>query len=298
MASRNFLTRVGLALWLSISVAQTSGQKLSEEKQSPSPSHQAAVGLLDSTLDELREIEDLSVRVTLTEDVLKLLSKDKPERCRRALDALFEEALRLKDERNAQSGARQVEPDALIRRIIQLSAGVERKLADSYVERYATRESAQKSAGADSRQAASAPTELYLTLATQLVEKDPALAVSVAEKASRAAVTARTLEFLATLRKKDSNLANAFFATVLRSISARPGSHVNELLLLYSYVFSPTRVPLLTAQGLVLQQLPGYMQAAQEYPVVPEIAAGYLQASARTLLSAERYGAENAALNA
>lgn len=298
MASRNLLTTALLLIWMAMHGLPASGHEPARVEESVVPSHQTAVTLLDSALDELREIEDLGVRLTLTEDVVKLLSKDKPARCRRALDSLFAEALRLKYEGEAQRQARPVDADSAIRRIIQLAAAIDRKLANSYVEQYAAREATQKGAvGAESSQAAAAASELYLTLATQLVEKDPALAVAVAEKSVGAAAGVRTLEFLGALRKRDANLANAFFTTALQQARARQGRHVNELLLLYSYVFSPTRVPLITPQGLVLQQLPGYTQAAQDYPVSHDLATRYLQVAARALSSAERYGADNSGVN-
>jgi TPR repeat protein len=299
MASRNLLTTAVLLVWVSISGLHVCGQMLPDEKGSAAPTHQTAVTLLDSALDELREIEELGVRLTLTEEVVKLLSKDKPARCRRALDSLFEEALRLKYEGDAQRHARSVDPDSLIRRIIQLATSVERKLANSYIERYAAKELAHKNVGGgDVQQAAAASADLYLSLAAPLIEKDPSLAVAVAEKSVGAGVSTRTLEFLGALRKRDVNLANAFFTTALQQVKARQGRQVNELLLLYSYVFSPTRLPFLTPQGLVLQQLPGYTQAAQDYPVVPEIATRYLQVAGRALLSADRYGAENSGISA
>src|SRR6185369_15141234 len=100
-------------------------------------------------------------------------------------------------------------------------------------------------------------------------------------------------EFLGTLRKKDVGLANAFLSTALQSVIARRGTDINELLLLYTYVFSPMRVLWLNSQGIVLRQIPGYQRVAQDYPIDPTLAQQFLQASAQVLLTDPQYRQAN-----
>lgn len=260
------------------------GQKPVNERRGTSVLRQNAVMLLDSTIDELAAVEDVEARVTFSEEIVKLLAGSKPERCRHMLDALFNDLMKLKTTDFSQSKTRRANPDALIRKLIKAAAAFDSKLAQSYVDRYTEEASGQKIEQATSTESSPLQADLNMALALQLIETDPDLAVRVAERAVKTAVTARALEFLGTLRKKNVGLADAFFITSLQSVRARQGTDINELLLLYTYIFSPTRVFGLNSQGLVLRQIPGYQEVAQDYPVNRVLAQQFLQVSAQILL--------------
>ena len=265
------------------------GQRPVNGGRNAQPLRQNAIILLDSTIDELGAVEDLQARVTFAADILRLLGAVKPARCRQMLDSIFDDLMELKSAKSTQSNAQRSSPDALLRKLIQAAASFDRKLARTYIDRYAGEAPAQRSQPETPAQSVTEQADLNMLLALQLIETDPALAMRVAEKAVATGVTVRTLEFLGTLRKKDAALADAFFAAALQSVSARPGTDVNELLLLYTYVFSPTRVLWLTPQGLVLRQIPSYQRVAQDYPVDPRLAKALLQVSAQILLADPQY---------
>jgi len=265
------------------------GQKPVTENRNASPLRENAIILLDSTIDELKSVEDIETRVTFATEIVRLFGDAKPARCRQMLDTIFDDLMTLKNTKPSKDSSQRQSPDALLRKLIQAAASFDRKLARDYINKYTTETPAQKGEPAPPTQSLSQQAELNMLLALQLIETDPALSMRVAQTVVQSAVPERALEFLATLRKKDAGLANAFFATALQSVIARRGTDVNELLLLYSYVFSPRRVLGLNPQGIVQRQIPGYQQVAQDYPVDPQLAQPFLQASAQLLLADPQY---------
>jgi len=267
-----FLLLSGLTLY---------GQGPATEKTNVSPLRQNAINLLDTTIDELSAVDDIETRVTFAVDILKSFGDVKHERCRQMLDTLFDDLMKLKSAKPSVS--QRLSPDALLQKLIQATASFDRKLAGRYIDKYIADPVDQKGETATTAQSISQRADLNMLLALQLIETDPALSVRVAQTAVAMGVTTRTLEFLGTLRNKDANLANAFFPTALQSVVARRATDTNELLLLYTYVFSPTRVLWLNSQGIVQRQIPGYQRVAHEYPVDPRLAQLFLEASAQVL---------------
>jgi hypothetical protein len=180
-----------------------------------------------------------------------------------------------------------LDPDSAIRKIIQIAAGLDRNLAQSYIKAYATEEDRTNEDQVTARQKSSQIASAYLKIATQLVEKDPNLALVTAEQSLNNGVMPDSLVFLATLRKKNPALANNFFLEALHSCEVRKGNDVNELVLLYAFIFSPLRVPIVTPRGIGVYSLPEY--AAQNYAVDAVLAKRYLDVSSRLLLDAGRY---------
>lgn len=260
------------------------GQRAATDNRNTSPLRQYAINLLDSTIDEVKAVEDVEARLLFATDIVTLFGDVKPERCRQMLDSIFDDLMKLKNTKSSQNTSKRPSPDELLQKVIQAAASFDRKLARNYINRYTGEASAQKGEPATPGQSSSQQADLNMLLALQLIETDPVLAVRVAKNAVAVAITTRTLEFLGTLRKKDAGSANAFFPTALQSVIARRGTDINELLLLYTYVFSPTRVLWLNSQGIVVRQIPGYQRVAQDYPIDPRLAQQFLQASAQILL--------------
>ena len=259
------------------------------------PSREMALVSLDSVVDELRDVGDINARVRLADELVGLLARTKRERCRQLLDALFDDALKMwAAEEAGAAGTEARNPgaaDSVVGEVIGVAARFDQKLAASYVERFAGAEAETRNQEPPSQ--SSRPSEqaadFYLRLAAGLVDKDPALAVSTAARSLGYGVTADTLLFLATLRKKDAALANGFALKSLESVQGR-GGDVNELFLLYAYVFSSPQVPYVHAQGLALRQIPGYAGLAQGNTVDAGLCAAYLRAAAQLLLDPARTG--------
>ncbi|HWN09404.1 MAG TPA: hypothetical protein VNO50_09105 [Pyrinomonadaceae bacterium] len=185
--------------------------------------------------------------------------------------------------------AGQFNPDSAIRKIIQIAASLDRKLAESYIKAYTDEENFNNEDPETSREKATQIAAAYLKVATQLVEKDPNLALLTAEKSLNIGVIPDTLVFLTALRKQHPPLANRFFLGALRGCQARKAKDVNELLLLYAFVFSPHRVPVVTPRGIGAYSIPDYLPAIQGHHVDPLLARQYLEVSSGILLDAGRY---------
>lgn len=264
---------------------------------------QSAFSTLDIVVDELPSIENIDLRIELTGTVVNLLAKSRPNRCRKALDSLFAKAMEIRAEglkagprgKESDPDSEQLDPDSAIRKIIQIAAALDEKLAQSYIKAYTEEENENLNSedSATLRQKNSQIASAYLKIAIDLVEKDPNLALLTAERSLNVGVMPDSLVFLAALRKQNIGLANRFFLAALRSCEARKGNDVNALLLLYAFVFSPLRVPVVSPRGIGVYSLPGLTLATQGYNVDPLLARQYLDDSSRLLLQADRYRPEN-----
>jgi predicted HTH domain antitoxin len=259
------------------------------KKSKRSPDRPIAILVLDSTIDELPEVEDIQARVELAESIVKLLAKSRPEHCRRMLNALFNDAIALRRTTSSDNNDSGLDPDSILRKIIQITASFDRELSDSYIERYEAKDGVADKETPVSIQSRARTAELRLKLAIELIEKDPTLAVSLANESLISAIIPETLVFLGALRQKNVPLANNFFGAALQSSKTRRGSDISELILLYSYVFSPDRVPALTAHALGVYQIPAYASVAERYPVDVALARQFLNVSAQILLEPTRY---------
>lgn len=264
------------------------------------PIQQTALSSLAAAADELRDVEDSPARVAMSADVVKLLAQREPERCRRLLDALFDDALQARKAQGGDSAAtqRRRDSDGIVRSVIKIAASFDGKLASSYTERYIETKNHEDASAATVGQVSPAAADAYLRLATELVESDPVLAVATARRALSVSAGARTLIFLETLRRRNTRLADDFLMAVAQSIAARGGDDVNELFLLYAYVFSPSYVLSVTHERLVLRQIPDYQSIVAERQVDTALAGRYLTAATQILLDPNRYAAGLARLTA
>ena len=250
---------------------------------------QVAVATVDSAIDELREVKSLPERVAMAEDIVRLLRTRRPERCRQLLDSLFGEAMRLKKEKSDKGPALPSQsPDALLQRIIKIAAGLDPALAQTYISEQAEEEKSASDSGLPQAMSPAAA-DLHVKLALDLIERDPKLAVSFAERSLGSAVVPRVLVFLEALRKRDSALANDFLRSALRSATSRRGKDINEFLLLYAYVFSPGQVPTVAHGRLAVFEVEGYRAVAVSRPPDPALARQYLQLSSQVILDPARY---------
>ena len=248
---------------------------------------------LESVLEELPQVEDLQDRVSIAEGVVKALAMSEPDRCRTVLDSLFDDARQARKRGSSDNKVGAPNTDAIVERIVQLASLFDAKLAKGYIERYSAQDESGALEDQGSSKNAAQTASLKLRLALELIDKAPATSMSVAESSLAAGLSPDTLAFLGALRKKDVGLANRFFLEALASVNGRRGEDVNELLLLYSYVFSPLRVPVVGPQGIGVFNIPTYLAVAQEYPVDPSLARPYLNATGQMVLGENRLNPEN-----
>jgi len=248
---------------------------------------QDALSTADQVIDQVSEIKDLRSRVALAEKLVRILAKSRPERLRKLLNTLFDDAIALKTD-FAKTNPAPSDLDSIVGRIIQAAALIDVELARNYIETLSTLKAVDRAARSDT----SAST-LYLRIASELTRSNPSLAVELATRSLANGISPDTLLFLASLRKVDIPSANRFFVAALRSCRLRGARDVNELLLLYAYVFSPLRVPTVVSQGIGLLNIPGYLDLVKSYPVDAALAQQYLELVGHTLLNPLRYNAGN-----
>lgn len=266
--------------------------KVKEKREDLALLQSVAVDSLDSSIDELRNVEALPTRIDLAEGIVRLLAAKRPARCRQLLDSLFDSVSQLRKSNDGKKPLPPLErPDVLIRRVIKIAATLDPQLAQQYAEKYAADKEPNAGGGASSSDVRAA-SDLYLRLATDLVDQNPALAVSIAEKGIADTLLPGAVIFLETLRKKDVEMANRFFLSAFESVARRRGYNVNELFLLYSYVFSPSLAPVVISDELsTVTEVANYRRMIQSRPVDPNLARQYLQAASRLIFDPTRYQA-------
>src|SRR6185503_11985820 len=169
---------------------------------------QDALSTADQVIDQVSEIKDLRSRVALAEKLVRILAKSRPERLRKLLNALFDDAVALKTD----SAKTPSDLDSILGRIIQTAAIIDVELARNYIEILSNLKAVDKAARSDT----SAST-LYLRIASELTGSNPSLALEVATRSLAKGISPDTLVFLATLRKVDIPSANRLYVATTRS---------------------------------------------------------------------------------
>jgi hypothetical protein len=242
-----------------------------------------AFSTANRVIDEIDELKDLHARVALAEKIVGLLYKVRPDRCQKMLNSILDDAIAQQSE--TSKGSSTSNSDSIISRIIQAAARVDLQLAQRYVQAVSESKNADSKLGKHDLHSAS----LYLTIATDLIRSNPSLAITVATRAVAIGIPPEILVFLASLRAHDASLANRFVITALQSCRNRGAKDVNELLLLYGYVFSPLRIPTVSPQGIGVLNIPVYSGLANHYVPDSALATQYVADVLEILSESNRY---------
>jgi hypothetical protein len=244
-----------------------------------------ALEKLELALDETRLVENIGARVQLTVAITELLFRKHPDKCRKALESLLQDCIRLRLETSDQKTLKDLDLDSAARTIVQAAAKIDHKFSQSLLDKYS------EDGIADSKQVNRdrlARNKFYLSVASRLIDQDPALAASAAQTVIGDVVLPESLVFLRALQGKNSETANRLFELALHGVESRRGLDVNELLLLFSFVFCPRQIPTITTQGLGTFYLPGEGSLNQCAVDVP-LARQYLGVTAGLLSDPIRY---------
>lgn len=201
----NALYRTGVALVVLFVLVPLDGfsQITKRNEINLSPNGATALLLLDSAVSDLTKVEDLEERISLTESIAKILSRLRPERTQQMLDALFEDGLKhVRADRLGNSSKKQT-ADSQIWAIVRIASSFDSQLAKSYIERYTEERKPRETSESSVQTSGTSRGGMYLRLATELVERDPTLALSVAGSVTKTGLSPEILVFLGTLRKKD-----------------------------------------------------------------------------------------------
>lgn len=266
----------------------TTTKRTRPDKQQIASAQKNAISALEPLLEDIRQVDDLREQVALAETLISLLSTKRPEACRKLLISLLDDCISLKTDAAEEDKTKRADPDSLARKIIQIAANFDQKLAKSLLERYSNiSDQEPTSSTADVARA-----KFRLRVAIELIEKNPALAASTAEQVLAGPVMPETLLFLNKLRERNASTASRLFSVSLRGVQSRGGRDPNELLVLFSFVFSPQQIPVVTEQGMGVYHLPGYAPSP-DYHEDPALARQYLETAVQLLLDPGRYSREN-----
>lgn len=254
-----------------------------------SPQQQSVLVMLANLAVEVRSIADSDERVRIIAAIADLVWPYQPDTAREYFQRAFRDA---SEDTSASDEDRESVVQSrlsLKRELVRLLSRHDAQLAVSLLNEAARPPTdAVLQPTVPERRTSDQRGSLYY-LASELVNANPQLAKSVAERALASEVNWHTLYFLQALRRKNEGLASAFFISALHAVYSRRARNINELLTLYSYVFAPTMLIEASPKGLRSMQLPGYSSVVNEYPVDPELAASYLQTSARIMLAQDRF---------
>lgn len=247
---------------------------------------------IDNVFYEFNDLKDkcsLATRVELAEQLIKFLAQKRPAQCRRLLDSLFAETLDVlskgKESSKPSSSVNEERSVTLaINKILRIAAGISGKLARDYLNRYieAEREIEEKKARPSS--------DYYLRLGVEAVDANPNLAFDIGQEFLKQGPKINTdvLRFMYQLNEKDVSLADKFLIDVLRNIRSRKGRDVNELLLIYSYVFGLDVIPVVSARGILPLYVP-YKPLSEASPVSLSTVRLFLMTASEILLDDSRY---------
>ncbi len=261
------MTGVALTIW--------SKDRMSPQREEPSNPREAALETLSLLLDEMRDIERQEQRLELIVRIAEILGSESPEKAQWLLTRAFEETL--KDEGGAKDDQWREKRSALQRQIISRVAQHDEELAKRLLN-----ELHERSASAETTSSAQVS---YVQFARGLIEAHPDLASYMARKRMRSLLSWEGLLFLLDLRERERGQADLLFLDLTSRIASQGTGDVNELLLLYAYVFSPALPLQLTGEGPRMFSLPGYRRG----PVDSEMAVKFLQSVIPPLLAPERY---------
>ncbi len=256
---------------------------LTKSEKTIDPTRQAAREQLNLLVDELKQIDDLRRSLPIVELVVKKLSPQRPDRCRELLESLFakfEDQLEQQEKKSGNKNIRYFE-EMNLRSLIRIAGKFDAGLAQKFIE---ISTSNKRYSQLTSKSDAS------FSLAKDLINDDPNFAVSVANQAIGEQFTTKSLEFIGSLRNKDQALAKAYLLTLMRSLEMRKYPSVNELLLLYSYIFLSKKVPYYETDGRLYSLMNVmYGDQLERQTIDLDLARQYLRLSIKILLQQERY---------
>ena len=271
--------------------------KQTQSKGNSSETKLLAISSLEDIAFKLRNLKDhetLPARASLADQLIKLLLPHNPEKCRELLDFLFAESLeelqiqQPKQQSGPGNSSNRSEGDSnprtAINAVIHAAMRVDPKLAESYIAKYL--ESEKHNGSVDG----STVSDYYMKMGTAAIDLSTETATAMAQKSfeQNGQLNINILPFLRSLQEKDGKQCDQFLRTVIQQVRNGNGKNVNDLLLLYSYVFSINSVPIVSNRGLGIFYV-AYKYNTDKNNVLPETVRFFLQTISDILLNNARY---------
>ncbi|MFN0086518.1 MAG: hypothetical protein ACKVX9_14110 [Blastocatellia bacterium] len=243
-----------------------------------------AIDQLDLILEDVKQIDNLSISLPIARSLVAKLMRYKMERCRELLNYLYDKA-----ERQVEGNLSRMNDDTVkyshhthLRGIINIASSFDQALAQQFIERLSESKAFTQVLN---------KSEGTFSAAKEMVSANPQRAVAMANQATGEQFTVWTLEFLGQLRLKDPALARNYINALLQNMETRKFPTVKELFLLSPYILVSKNVPFYDPAtgrlGLVYNM--DYGTGLEKVQVDPELAVRYLRLCASLMLQPERY---------
>ncbi len=243
-----------------------------------------AVNQLDLIVEDVRQIENLTIALSIAKPLIAKLAPHRPDRCRELLTALYDRA-----EKQVEGSLDQLEDDAVkyghhihLRGIINIATSFDPALAEKFIDRLEESKAFSKVLNRS---------EGTFSAARELIGTNPQRAVAMANQATGEQFTVWTLEFLGQLRISNPEMAGAYALSLLQNLETRKYPTVKELFLLSSYFLVSRSIPFYNAATGRIGQVynSDFSKIAENLKVDPELARRYLQLCVSLMMQPERY---------
>lgn len=205
--------------------------------------NQRALDLLRQTADETKKWTDLTIAAKTEAQIADLLWDADPIAARAYLTEAWSTTERIEEPSQARSRFRNYPKRAAARSEVLLVA---RKRASDLAEKWLLQMTAEaEEAGTGSPQARglfddrSSRSNVLLQMAMQSVKSHPEAASSLAAESLRDGISFGLQQVLVALQEQDADLAKKTFSLALMRLRTVGMSDPNELLVLYSYIYTP-----------------------------------------------------------
>jgi hypothetical protein len=262
-------------------------------QQTPAHFNPRALDLLRQIAGEAKAWEDLPVAASTLARIADLLWEADAPAARAALIEAWSAAARIEEADQGRTRFRNYPKRAAARSEVLLVAKRHApELAEEWLARMAEeaevpKGDAQPRGAFDDRTARS---NVLLQMAMQSVKQNPQGAAALAAESLRDGISFGFQQVLLALQSQDAELARQTFRLALARLQTAGMTDPNELLILYSYVYTPGTV---AAANTSAERGTGQIAVGRERPTVaalaeidPALAAEFLKTAAELLLNA------------
>ncbi len=250
------------------------------EKNSRELLIESAVENLSYIINDLKQIDELPRSLPIVEVLVSKLRQYRPDRCRELLEVLFDKFEEQLEKKEKEKQRDKYWDENNYRSLIRIAGNLDAELAKKFIDRASNNKKYSRLL---------TKSDASLSLASELVEKDPSAAEAIASQQAGEMFTLKTLEFIGNLRNTNPDLAKNYLAVLFGNLETRKYPSVNELYFLYSYIFLSKRVPTSHSSGLGFLSYTNYGSGFDNQAVDIANAKHYLTLSAKIMLQSERY---------
>lgn len=216
-------------------------ERVSQNEIEPERLTARVIDVMRSTADDAARWDDKTAAASVQAQVADLMWQVDAEIARQYLVRAWEAASRVEETSGERSRFRNASPRANARQEVMLVARQRApELAQRWLEQMAEETESERNGqtrGAfDDRTARST---VLLQMAMQMVERDPATAAQMATESLSDGVSFGFQQFLVALQARDAQLAANTFRAALNHLRANGMRDPNEILILYSYLYTP-----------------------------------------------------------